>query len=155
MALNPTSPIPGGDITGITTPTYTISERSNVPSGREWIVTAVNGTGWSTTPDAHTNSSPFMIGVYPPRQYSSLPPLNSQGQLPSIPKNKLNIKTVKGCDVLAGQPEDKVIIRTEIVVPAGADSVDDETVKAALSAHIGFLKDQDGELATGLIQGDY
>jgi len=46
-----------------------------------------------------------------------------------------------------------MIIRTEIEVPAGADTADAANVRAALSAHAGLIWDQSSGLGDTTIDG--
>jgi hypothetical protein len=55
--------------------------------------------------------------------------------------------TRKGVIPVVGQPPALMTIVTKIRMPAGADYADVQNVQAAISAHIGTLKAQDGEIA--------
>jgi hypothetical protein len=72
-------------------------------------------------------------------------------QVKSVPKNIYKAITRKGVLVAASTAPQTMIITTEIAVPAGADSYDPLSVKAAVSAHVGMLNQQAsnvGELVT-------
>lgn len=129
----------GAAQTGFTTPGYTTG--SDTPpdvNSKQSAVTAITGT--QTGVDAHSVSRPFTLTVTRPKTYERLgKPNPTTGLIASVPRNKLKCITRKGVLPLAGQPDQVMIIRTEIEVPAGSDTADAANVRAALSAHIGLL----------------
>lgn len=152
---NPTSPITGAAQTGLTSPTYThVSDTAPEPNGKQVAVTTLGGT--QTGVVAHSVSSPFTLNFVRPKALKMLGQPNPvTGRYPSIPRNNYSLVTRKGVLPAAGQPPVPMIIRTIIEVPAGADSYDPQSVRAALSAHIGALSQQSAGVgdttATGIV----
>lgn len=144
MALNPSSPITGAAVTGLTGPTYTFTEDSGSPNDRRFVVTALGGT--QTGVETHSVSSPFHLTVSRPQQLKSLPRPNAlTGQYPAIPVNEFRVKTVKGATIngsVAGAvAEVPITIDVRCRVPCGVElsTNDPEELKAALSYTLGFL----------------
>lgn len=155
MAISLTSPITGSAQTGLTSPTYTLTgDVAPDVNGKQWAVTALGGT--QTGVSAHTISAPFTITVTRPKNPKGPPPVNSDGFMRgNVARNPVVILTRKGVVPVAGQAPVVMLIRTEISVPAGADSADAASVRAALSAHIGALSQQSAGIgdtaATGVL----
>lgn len=139
---NPTSPITGGAQTGLTSPTYTfVSDVAPDANGKQVAVTALGGT--QTGVQVHSVASPFTLTFARPKAFKALGQPNPvTGRLPSVPRNTYKIITRKGVVPLAGQPAATMLVTTTIDVPAGSDSYDAASVRAALSAHIGALNQQ-------------
>lgn len=141
MTWSPSSPITGTAQTGLSSPTYThVADTYPGVNGKQVAITTLGGT--QTGVRTHSVSDPFTIAGGRPTSLKSLPPLNGNGQLSSVPRNVYFINTRKGVNVMAGQPPVTMLISTKIEVPAGADSYDSPNVRAALSAHIGALSQQ-------------
>lgn len=147
--------ITGSAQTGLTTPGYTVSaDTAPSPNGKQWAITALTGT--QTGVDAHSVGNPFTVTFVRPSTYKQLGvPNPNTGRLSSVPRNTHKVITRKGITPLAGEPKVVMNIITTIDVPAGADLVDPQSVRAALSAHIGSLSQQSsnyGDLCvTGVI----
>lgn len=151
------TPIPGTITgtaqTGLTSPTYTCSADTppNVNS-RQSAITALGGT--QSGVNTHTVSKPFTVTVTRPAVFSVLGKPNPvTGLISSFPRNTTKVLTRKGVLPIAGQPNQIMIIRTEIEMPAGADTADAPNVRAALSAHIGLLANVSAGLGDTLIDG--
>lgn len=131
--------ITGAAQTGFTSPAYTTSvDTPPDVNSKQSAVTALSGTQAGV--DAHSVSKPFTITVTRPRQLLSLGKPNPvTGLVASVPRNTYKVLTRKGVLPLSGQPNAVMIIRTEIEVPAGADTADSANIRAALSAHLGTL----------------
>lgn len=131
--------ITGAPQTGFTTPGYTTT--ADTPpdvNSKQAAVTAVTGTQAGVT--SHSVSSPFTLTVTRPKSSAVLgKPNPTTGLITSVPNNTYKILTRKGVTPAAGQPFATLIMRTEIQVPAGADTYDPANVRAAQSAHIGVL----------------
>jgi hypothetical protein len=80
-------------------------------------------------------------------------PNPSNGVVYNIKKNVYKIVTRKGVTVLAGQPLQTMIIRTEIEVPAGADLADPANVRAAQALHNGTVAQVSSGLGDTTVQG--
>lgn len=143
MSLNPSSPITGAAVTGLTSPTYTYTEDSTDQNSRKFVVTALGGT--QTGVEVHSIGSPFFLQVSRQPQLKSLPKPNNLGIYPSIPVNEFRIKGVKGATVngsVAGvSSETLCTLDCRLRVPAGVElsTNDPEELKALLSFLCGFM----------------
>lgn len=138
MSFAPSSPITGAAITGLTSPTYTIvADTPPSAVSKQYAVSALGGTQTGVT--AHSLSSPFTHTMFRPANIKVLGQPNVSGVIRTFPRNTFSILTRKGVSVLANQPVQTSNIRTDLVLPAGADIYDQANFKAALSAHIGLL----------------
>jgi hypothetical protein len=142
MSISIPDSLTGAAQTGFTTPGYTTTA-DNPPdnNAKQSAVTALTGTQTGVT--AHSVSSPFLMSVWKPKVLQSLgKPNPTTGLIGSVPNNTYKLITLKGVTPQAGQPFKQMMVRTEIIVPAGADTADAANVRAALSAHIGLLSAQ-------------
>lgn len=129
----------GAPQTGFTTPAY-LTTVDNPPDVNSKQVAITSLTGTQVGVDAHSVSRPFTCTVTKPKTFASLgKPNPATGLIASVPRNKHKVVTRKGVIPLAGQPNQVLIIRTEIEVPAGSDVADAPNIRAAYSAHIGLL----------------
>lgn len=147
------SAITGAAQTGFTAPTYTpTADQAPDVNMKQWFVSAIGGT--QTGVDLHSVAKPFTITFMRPKAPQGLGVVNPvTGALSKVPMNVYKCITRKGVLPLANQPARAMIIRTEIEVPAGADTAEPEDIRAALSAHIGALSQQSAGLGDTLIQG--
>jgi len=140
--FSPSSPLTGQAITGLTSPTYTLTQ-GVAPSnwGKQYAVTALGGTQTGVT--AHTPDSPFTATMFVPSNYRLLGSPNPvTGIIASVPKNTTKILCRKGVSVSANQPKQVATIRIEIDIPAGAESYDKPNLDALFSMGIGLLGNQ-------------
>lgn len=139
MAVSPTTPITGAAQTGFTAPTYTfVADVAPDMNGKQIAVTALGGTQTGVT--VHSVASPFTQTFVRPKTFKALGQPNPvTNRISSVPRNTYKLLTRKGVTVLAGQPFQNMMITTTIEVPAGADVADPANVRAALSAHGGYL----------------
>lgn len=153
MSFGPTSPLTGGAQTGLTSPTYTLTADVSPNSHSEqYAVTALGGT--QTGVEAHTVSSPFTITMERPAQFRQLgTPNPSTGVISNVPRNVYVLRTRKGVQPAADQPKVTMLVETKISVPAGADSYDAASVRAALSAHFGTISDGSSDIGDICIDG--
>jgi hypothetical protein len=153
MTWSLTSPITGTAQTGLTSPTYTLTaDTASDVNGKQSVVSALGGT--QTGVVAHSIACPFTIAAYRPKIFKILGKTNPvTGLLPSVPVNTFSVTTVKGVLPLAGQPHARLKIKTIIEAPAGADAADPNSVRAALSAHIGALSQQSAGLGDTVVSG--
>lgn len=125
---------------GFTSPKFvtTLDQKPDV-SAVQVAVLSTTGT-LPATVTMHTVSSPFTISYWRPKVFQILGrPDTLTGTINKVPTNKHKVITRKGVSIAAGQPARVVVIRTEIDVPAGAETIDIANVRAALSAHFGAL----------------
>ncbi len=153
MALALTSPVTGAAQTGLTNPTYTlVADVAPTPNGKQYAVSALGGT--QTGVEIHSISAPFTVNMVRPTAYKQLGAVNpNTGRLPNVPRNQFSVITRKGVLPMADQPYSPMVIRTIIDVPAGADVADPESVRAALSLHIGALSQASAGIGDTTVSG--
>lgn len=135
MSFAPSSPISGSPVTGLTSPTYTLtSDNPPSPQGKQYYVSALGGTQTGVVP--HSASRPFTLSAFKPaalQQLGAIVP--STGALSRVPVNTYKWITRKSVVPLSGQPGRVMVITTTAEVPAGADTADAVNVAAGFSAH--------------------
>lgn len=153
MAFNPTSPVTGTTVTGLTSPTYTLtSDLAPSPNGKQFAITALGGT--QTGVDFNSVSKPFTSTFYRPQVLKQLPAANPvTGVIKSIPFNQYKLVTRKGAAPALNQSPQKILVTTVIEVPAGVDTYEPEELRAALSCHFGILVQQSAGIADTCITG--
>lgn len=153
MAVTIPATVTGGAQTGLTSPTYTTT--ADTPpdvNAKQSAITALGGTQAGVT--THSVASPFTLTVTRPKQFQALgKPNPTTGLISSVPRNKYGVLTRKGVTPLSGQPFQTMLIRSEIEVPAGADTADAANVRAAISAHIGLLYQISANLGDTAVSG--
>jgi len=138
MSFTPSSPITGAAISGLTSPTYTIvADTPPSAVSKQYAVSGLGGTQTGVT--AHSLSSPFTQTMFRPSSFKVLGQPNPSGVIRSFPNNTFTVLTRKGVSVLASQPIQTMLIKTDLRIPSGADTYDLVNIKAAISAHIGLL----------------
>jgi hypothetical protein len=139
MAFSPSSPISGAAVTGLTTPTYTLTaDNPPSPQGKQYYVSALGGTQTGVVP--HSASRPFTLSAFKPaalQQLGAIVP--ATGALSRVPVNTYKWITRKSVIPLSGQPGRVMVITTVAEVPAGADTADAANLAAGFSAHAGLL----------------
>jgi len=153
MTIAVASPITGATTyTGLTNPTYTlVSDQAPDVNGKAYAVSALGGT--QTGVEVSSASNPSTLLFTRPKSLRTLPALNSNGQLANVPKNVWVASFRKGVDVLSGQSKQVMTCRLEVSVPAGADTADPESVRAAICAFTGALWESGNDFADSIIQG--
>lgn len=153
MSFNPTSPVTGATVVGLTSPTYTLtSDLAPSPNGKQFAVTALGGT--QTGVDLNSVSKPFTSTFFRPQVLKQLPAANPvTGVIKSIPTNQYKLVTRKGAQPALNQSPQKLVVTTTIEVPAGVDTYEPEEIKAAISCHIGILTQQSSGIADTCITG--
>jgi hypothetical protein len=153
MSFAPVSPITGTAQTGLTSPTYTIVVDTPPDSnGKQYAVTVLGGTQTGVKPNLI--SSPFTLGMFRPKNFASVGAVvPATGQLRSVPKNRFSIVTRKGVVPLAGQASQNLVITTHIDVPAGADTADELSIRAALSAYFGCCNQNSAAIGDTIVSG--
>jgi len=153
MSFAPSSPITGAAVTGLTSPTYTIS--ADVPpsmNGKQYAVTALGGT--QSNVDTNTVSKPFTISFFRPVVLKTLPQINPvTGVIKNIPMNQYKLITRKGAQPAVNQMIMVARITTIIEVPAGSDTYEPEELRALISAHFGTGWAQASGIADTVITG--
>lgn len=152
--FSPSSPVTGSAQTGLTSPTYTLTA-DNAPSlyAKQYAITAIGGT--QSGVNTHTVGAPFTVTMFRAAKLKVPGTANSSGVVSSFPTNTHKIITRKSAAASSNSvnPQQTIIIRTEIVVPAGTDTVSPAEVRAALSCHIGVLNQQSAGIGDTAITG--
>lgn len=153
MSFGPSSPVTGGAQTGLTSPTYTLTaDTAPNSSSEQYAITALGGT--QTGVSANTVSSPFTLTMERPTNFRQIGVANpSTGVISNIPNNVYKLRVRKGVEPASGQPIRNVIAELKISVPAGADTNDASSVRAALSCLIGALWSDSSGIGDVLIDG--
>jgi len=137
--FQPTSPVTGAAVTGLTSPTYTIAADIAPSSyGKQYAVTVLGGT--QTGVLSHSADLPFTATFSRPAKMAVLS-FNTNGSVKAVPKNSFVLLTRKGMNVTATKT-DVGDCRLTVNIPAGAVATDPNSVRAMLSAHKGVLDAQ-------------
>jgi hypothetical protein len=154
MTVSLSSPVTGSAQTGLTSPTYTVVSdtiASNAPT-KQYAVTALGGT--QTNVDVHGASKPFTISFSRPANLRSPPvPNPNTGLIGNSPRNVFNVKVRKGTVPVTGQSPQVMTLSCDLGVVAGADLVEPEDIRAALSLLIGALTQVSSGLGDTLVSG--
>lgn len=148
----PLATVTGSAVTGLTSPTYTMSaDVAPASSGKQFAVTTLGGT--QTGVRVHSVSSPFTVTWFRDPVARQLPPLDQNGALRNVPnvKNRLILRV--GLLPLAGQAYRVGTIRVEYDIPAGADAADVAQLKAAVSCLGGVLNQHANDHYNTLVTG--
>lgn len=153
MSFAPTTPVTGAPVTGLTSPTYTITaDVAPSMNGKQYAVTALGGT--QTNVDTNTVSKPFTISFFRPPVLKTLPQINPvTGVIKNIPMNQYKLITRKGAQPAVNQMIMVARITTIIEVPAGSDTYEPEELRALISAHFGTGWAQASGIAETVITG--
>ncbi len=152
MSIAITSPITGATQTGLTSPTYTVvtDQAPDVNAKQVYVST---GGGTQTNVRYHAASDPFTISFWRDKVVKTLGALGLNGQYTNVPVNRQKCITRKGVLIASGEQPRVMIIRTEVEVPAGAESYDTVNMRAAMSAHFGALAQQSAGWGESLTAG--
>lgn len=151
MTVSLSSPVTGSTQTGLSSPTYTVV--ADVPPNaysKQYAVTALGGT--QTNVDIHGASKPFTITFSRPQQIRSAPlPSPVSGVMPNSPRNVYSAVVRKGTAPGVNQNPQVMTLRCDFSVVAGADLVEPEDIRAALSFLIGSLSQVSSGLGDTLV----
>lgn len=151
MTINVTSPVTGSAQTGLTSPTYTLT--SDTPpnaQSKQWAVTALGGT--QTNVDVHAASKPFTLTASRPANIRVAPvPNPTTGVMANAPRNVYSVIVRKGLTPGVSQNPQISVFRVDFSVVAGADLVDPEDIRAAVSLLIGALSQQSAGIGDTLV----
>lgn len=153
MSFAPASPATGAAVTGLTSPTYTLTT-DTAPSinGKQYAVTALGGT--QTSVDTNTVSKPFSVSFFRPAVLRTLPQANPvTGVIKNVPMNIYKLITRKGVQPAANQTNMTARITTTIEVPAGSDTYEAEDIRAMISAHFGVGWEQASGISVTCLTG--
>lgn len=153
MAITMPSTVTGADATGFTNPVYTATADTapNANSKQIALTALTSGTAASVT--YHSATNPFTLTFERPAAFASAPVVPASGVLPAVKRNNYICRTRKGVVVVTGQNPQTMLIETKVSIPAGADVNGPIDVRAAMSAHIGLLKQLDNEFGDTVVTG--
>jgi hypothetical protein len=153
MSFNPSSPVTGATVTGLTSPTYTIaSDIAPSINGKQYAVTALGGT--QTGVETNTVSKPFTLSFFRPVSFKVLPQANPvTGVIKNVGMNVYKLITRKGVLPATNQNPITARITTVIEVPAGSDTFEPEDLRAMISLHFGVGSVQAAGIADTIISG--
>jgi len=145
------SNITGAAVSGFTTPGYNVTADTAPDAfSKQWAILSTSGTQAGV--DAHSGSKPFTITFSKVANFKYAPKVNANGFLNGpVPRNVYRILGRKGMSPVSGQPSNIGLFRCEIDLPAGADTVEPEDVKALISAMIGALSQVSSGLADTVV----
>lgn len=153
MTITIAAALTGTAQTGFTAPVYNnVADTPPDVASRQVAITSLGGTQTGVT--VHSTSSPFTCTVSRPKAFQQLgKPHPVTGLIANVPNNTYKVLTRKGVTPQAGQPVRPMLIRTEILIPAGADIADAANIRAALSAHIGVLNASSAGIGDTAVSG--
>lgn len=141
--FSPSSPITGAAISGLTTPTYTLTvDTPPDVNSKQWAVTALGGT--QTGVSTHTPESPFTLTFKRPKSLKGQPVKNPvSGVISGNPKNEYKMLVRKGMsiDAVSGQ-KDVLLAELRLVVPSGTALASPAEINAAASFIGGVVASQ-------------
>lgn len=136
--MNPSSPVTGSTVSGLTSPTYTITaDLAPAANGKQWYVSALGGT--QTGVNVHSTSNPFTVAIFRPNVIKLLGAVDQNGQLTRVPKNTVSLVFRKGAVPLTGQAAAVALGRCTFDIPAGTDVASPAELKALFSFIGGFI----------------
>lgn len=153
MSFNPSTPVTGAAVAGLTSPTYTLTTdvAPNV-NGKQYAITALGGT--QANVDVNTVSKPFSLTFFRPSVLRTLPQANPlTGVIKNVPMNTYKLITRKGVSPAANQAPITARITTVIEVPAGSDTYEPEDLRAMISLHFGAGYAQASGIADTVVSG--
>lgn len=153
MAITLSGVITGGTVTGLTSPTYTLSvDTAPEQNGKQSVVTTIGGT--QTGVLAHSIGNPFTVSFYRPKVLKTLGGANPvTGVISPIARNKFKWIFRKGVLPYTESPAYPAVCRVELDVPAGADFTDPNSMRALISLIAGVLSNQCSGWADTTING--
>jgi len=153
MPFSPTSPVTGAAVTGLTSPTYTLTADTPPNSNsKQYAVSALGGT--QTGVDVNTVSKPFTLTMFRPPVLRPLPQANvTTGVIPAIPLNTYKIAVRKGSVPAANQVPQLMRAYAVVEMPAGCDSYETEEAKAMWSCFVGSLNQNSDAIFSVFVTG--
>lgn len=153
MSFAPSTPVTGAAVTGLTSPTYTLTTdvAPNI-NGKQYAITALGGT--QTGVDVNTVSKPFSVSFFRPQVLRTLPQANPvTGVIKNVPMNTYKLISRKGALPAANQVSMTARITTILEIPAGTDTYEPEELRALISSHFGVGWAQASGIADTVISG--
>ncbi len=153
MTFALSSPVTGAAVSGLTSPTYTITaDTAPDVNGKQYAVTALGGT--QTNVDVHSVSKPFTLSFFRPKVLKTLQAANPvTGVIKNIPMNTYKLIGRKGVAPALNQSNMVARCTLSIEVPAGSDTYEPEDLRAMISAFAGALNASASGIADTIISG--
>lgn len=153
MSFSPSTPITGAAVTGLTSPTYTITaDQSPNANSKQYAVTALGGT--QTNVETHSVSKPFTITMFRPAIVRPIPQANpSTGIVKDIPTNSYKLIVRKGAAPTANNVALIPRVTINIDIPAGTETYEPEDIKAMISCAAGTFWAQASGIADTVTSG--
>lgn len=137
MSFTMSGVITGATVTGLTSPTYTLTaDTAADDNARQSVVTTLGGT--QTGVITHAVSAPFSVTVTRPKSLRTLGKANLNGLIPNVGRNTYGMLFRKGAVPLSGQPYQIALIRASAEIPAGSELNDKPNLAALASLFGGF-----------------
>jgi len=149
-----TSPVTGAAISGLTSPSYTVtSVAAQAANQKSWNITALGGT--QSGVDAHSLSRPFTFTMQHPKRPAVVGTVNAIAQTVSqVPVNSYVYRTRKGVTPVSGLSVNRISsAETTVNVPAGSELSDLVNLRAMLSCHVGCLTQIVDQIDDAIVAG--
>lgn len=148
------SPVTGQAISSLTSPTYTlVAEQALDLNQKAYYVSALGGT--QTSVDAHSIVKPFQLILSKPKSIKMPTALTMTaiGQVTNVPSNEHKVLTRKGCAINSNGGLGRILIETRFVIPVGVPYYDAPAIAAAISLHVGAIKQDANDFVTVISNG--
>lgn len=152
--MNITSPITGAAQSGLTSPTYSVTEdRAPYPNGKQWLVSACGGTQPGVSPNSL--GKPFTISWFRPAVIKIVTVAigSAFGLIANPPRNqwKLVVRKAMNINNLGGYAMGNATVTFDI--PVGAIDTHEESVEALVSALMGALSQAPSQFVSDIKSG--
>jgi len=139
MSFTPSTPVTGAAVTGLTSPTYTLTaDTAPAVNAKQYYVSALGGTQTGVT--THSVSSPFVVAMWRPLVLQGVAFFSSLiGFKAKNPVNRYKYVVLKGATPAAGATPQNIVMSMSIEVPAGVENYDAVNMKAAFSLLAGVV----------------
>lgn len=153
MAISLSSPVTGAAVTGLTSPTYSVTaDQAPNSHSKQWYVSAIGGT--QSGVDAGSSASkPWTFTFTRPSVLKVLNAVDATGVVRQVGFNTYEFLMRRGFIPLAGQAARVANWRTVMPVLVGSDTADAANIRAAVSSYAGVLHQQASGLADSMIAG--
>lgn len=152
--FSPSSPVTGTAVTGLTSPTYTLTAGTAMSNrAKQYTVSALGGT--QTGVSTHSIAKPFTHTFTAPERVRSLPSPNPiTGVVRSIPNNTYRLVSRIGVVPYSGATPIPARFIQTLEVPAGSETNDVAQLKALLSSGSGIFVQQINGILDTMVSGE-
>jgi len=139
MSFTPSTPVTGAAVTGLTSPTYTLTaDTAPAVNAKQYYVSALGGTQTGVT--THSVSSPFTVAMWRPLILKAVAFFSSLiGFKQANPINRYSYVVIKGATPASGATAQNIVMKCSIEIPAGVETYDVVNLKAAISLFGGVV----------------